>query len=312
MNYDLLLFWMTHIGEGSWAKFKSAVEEHGEADTELDRLCATLRVRMSDLCYIDFFVDGTQQWNTLAPMLGGLVSASGQATLCGGRTPDLIDSLESAAHSLHCRTTVEGHDACPSLIFVEGKLEELQAIAQQVGIPFERDLPRKIAGELVPIPKIYDTAMIMPAPLNWNVRSFDFHKKVWVDKLLPYTACEYIPSHGYSKYFVHTKRGKLLSISKREAIYVAALLQGIELIHHDLDEQRIRIPFFAPLPELFSRVASMCSGKPSRYVDGYIIYDNVPIDLAILLMVAAGQSYPRFGPTGGSGEEMGERSVSNF
>jgi hypothetical protein len=145
---------------------------------------------------------------------------------------------------------------------------------------------------LNPIPEALEYAPVQPAPLNWKVQSFDFETCTWVEGLRSHTACEFTPRYGLPRHFVHVRRGKLLKISKREALYAAAMLKGIELIDYEPSDRRLSVPLFSPLPDLYSRVACLCSGKPAAIVNDRLIYDEVPLELAALLMVAAGQQHP--------------------
>ena len=291
MDCDLLLSWMTHIGEGSWTRFRNAVGELSERDGDVSNLCRRLRISLSDLGFADFFIEDTQQWKILPPLLGGLVAQENVAALCGSRTPDLIDSLKTLAESHGCRINVETIPDCPTLIYVAGSLEKLREVADQIEVSFEPNLSAILAQKLTPISMRLDNATQELAPLNWKTRSFDFRTRTWVEKLLPNSACEYTPTHGRPKYF-YRKQDKLLRISKRESLYAAAMLKRVKLLEYDPAVNRLQVPLFAPLPESYSRLACLCSGRPAVVADGRITYGGVPPDIAAVLMVAAGQPHP--------------------
>src|ERR1700685_4168160 len=89
MTWDLLLYWMTHSAEGSWSGFRKAVSEIAPNSLPEDQagLARRLRVTLSDLGHVDFFMEGSQRWRVLPPMLAGLGIDDSAAVLCGSRTP---------------------------------------------------------------------------------------------------------------------------------------------------------------------------------------------------------------------------------
>ncbi len=301
MDCDLLLAWMTHVGEGSWARFRSAVEELAGSDADAPELCRRLRIALSDLAFADFFIEGSQQWRMLPPVLGGLSGQHGAALLCGSRTPSVVESLKSAAGAVGCKVNVEKPKDCPALIGVASATEQLTAIADHIGAAYQPNFSSTVAQKLTPIPDALDDAQQEAAPLNWKARCFDFGTSTWVDELLPNSACEYTPTYGRSKHFVRRKRGRLLRLSKRESIYAAAMLNGVRLVEYSPEDGRLKVPLFAPLPELYSRAACLCRGRPAEVVDGHIMYSGVPADLAAVLMVAAGQPHPGVESSAGTG-----------
>jgi len=292
MDCDLLLSWMTHVEEGTWATFRNSVQALAETDANVSRVSRVIRITLSDLGFANFFIDGTQRWKILPPVIGGLAGKKSVAGVFGGRTPILVESLKTAAEKLGCEILSETPHNSPVLFRVEGDISELAAIANEAGILFETNLAGVVAQILNPIPEGLEYAPVKPAPLNWKVQSFDFDTGTWVEGLRSHTACEYTPRYGLPRYFVHVKRGKLLEISKRESLYAAAMLKGIELIDYEPPNRRLSVPLFAPLPDLYSRVACLCSGNLATIVNDRLIYDDVPLELAALIMVAAGQRHP--------------------
>lgn len=292
MNCDMLLSWMTHLGEGTWISFRKAVEEIADRDCDLPALNRTLRIRLSDLGFADFFIEDTQRWRVLPPILGGLTAQESMVALYGSRTPMLAEELRSAAEMHGCRFETEELQDCPTLIRVVGASEEIQAVASQINVPYRPNNPRRVAEEAPPIPHILETASEEPAPLNWQIRAFDFKTNAWIDGLLPNAACEFTPTYGHPRYFIHKRHGRLLRISKRESLYAAAMLKGVQVIEYSSDTMNLSTPLFAPMPELYARAACLCSCRPAEILDGRITYGDVSPEVAALLMVAAGQPHP--------------------
>ncbi len=292
MNCDLLLTWMTHLGEGSWVSFRRAAEEIAGGDRDPLELSRTLRVYLSNLGFTDFFVDGTQRWRMLPPVLGGLAGQGDAAALCGSRIPALVEALRKATEKHGGRIEEEARKNCPTSFRVVGGRRVIAAISGHIGVTYKPDHGRRIAEEIPPIPCLLEAATQEAAPMNWKARSFDLNKITWVDGLLPNAACEFTPSHGPSKYYIRRKSGKLLKMPKRESFYASAMLKGIRLIDYLSDAMELSTPLFAPLPELYARAACLCAYRPAQVINGRFVYRDVTPEVAALLMVAAGQPHP--------------------
>lgn len=292
MNCELLLHWMTHLGEGSWALFKRSVLELAPEDEDQQRLCLNLRMRLSDLGHADFFVDGSQRWQVFSPVLGGVSGMTGSFILTGGRTPTLVDALKASAGLRGACISDEIFQGRPARIVLEASHGDAQACAAECGVRFSPDLGVELAGSLVPIPLLIERAAPVKQPINWDVRSFDLSSMEWVEKLLPDSACEFYPRVGASRYFLHRRRGRLVELPKREAVFASAMIRRIELIRWDQEESELSTPFGAPLPEPYSRAACLCSGEPPEASVGRVRYRLVPADAASLILVAAGQLHP--------------------
>ncbi len=292
MNCDLLLTWMTHLGEGSWIRFRKAAEEIVSGDRDPLELSRALRVGLSDLGFTDFFVDGSQRWNMLPPVLGGLAAQADAAVLYGRRTPALVEALRNGAKVHGGKLQEEALKDCPTSFRVVGERRVIAEISSHIGVAYQPDNGRRIAENVPPIPCVFEAAAQEPAPLNWKARFFDLGIRAWVDGLLPNAACEFTPTYGRPQYYVRRRSGKLLRMPKRESLYAAAMLKGVRLIDYEPHSLELSVPLFAPMPALYSRAACLCACRPAQLIDGRFVYFDVTPEVAALLMVAAGQPHP--------------------
>lgn len=292
MNCEMLLSWMTHVGEASWTGFRRVTEEIVQSKRDTLDVCRSLRVGLSDLAFADFFIDGTQRWKILPPVLGGLAVREDAAALYGGRTPYLVEQLKTAATKLGIGFEAEAFQDCPTSFRVVGDTEIIRAIADRIGVAFVLESARRIAERVRSIPCALNAAPVERPPLNWKARSFSVDTCGWVDGLLPNAACEFTPTHGHSRYYVRRKSGKLVRMSKREALYAAAMLKGVGLIEYEPDSMKLSAPVFAPMPEYYTRAACLCACRPAEIINGRFVYSEVKPEVASLLMVGAGQAHP--------------------
>ena len=74
---ELLLYWLSHVREGSWPAFRRALAAiQPEQDSVVTITAAQIMRRLSELAHADFFVDGSNRWQVYAPALGGLCEPS--------------------------------------------------------------------------------------------------------------------------------------------------------------------------------------------------------------------------------------------
>src|ERR1700733_9889474 len=136
MSCDLLLYWMTHKGEGSWAGFRRAAAELMPDAPDQKRMARQLKAALSDLAHVDFFVDGSQQWRVLPATLAGLGIDGSAAILCGARTPELILSLQATASKVGCEFSNTASESGASRVVLSGAPCDLQRTADEANIVF--------------------------------------------------------------------------------------------------------------------------------------------------------------------------------
>jgi hypothetical protein len=292
MNWDPLFHWMTHLGEGSWNGFKDAVARLAPQDDELDDLLVRLRLHLSDMSHAEFFVDCSRRWRVLPPVLAGLCARPDAAVLCGGRTPRLTSALAVAAEAAGCLVSSDDAADGPTTVSVSGDPSALSRAAAAVGLQFVGNYASTLCRQLIPVYELLERAPKEPAPMNWSRKSFDFDSMSLVEGFRPNSACECSPRRGLPRWYVHTRRGRLRPMPKREAIYTAAMLQQVTLLQYDLENRRLLAPVKAPPPELYSRVACLCDGRRGHVEGRLIVFEEVPPDTAAVLCVAAGQPHP--------------------
>jgi hypothetical protein len=290
MNGDTILYWMTHLAEGSWQAFKDAVERLAP-DDDSEKRVTSIRYHLSDLAHVDFFINGARRWSVRPPALAGLAGREG-AVLVGGRTPELVASLTSAAERFDCDVDIERHGERPSVIRLTGNREHFSEIAAAAGIRFSENYAYVLCSVVRPVPQNIDRLVLERAPTNWIVRSFDFESMSMIDGLHRNSACEYRPRHGLPRWYVHTKRQRLTPLPKREAIYAAAAIRGVSLLTYESDNQRLVAKRATLPPEVMVRIACLCSGRSPRVQGDSVYFDGVPQSIGRLLCAAAGQELP--------------------
>lgn len=292
MSCDLLLYWMTHKGEGSWAGFRRAIAELMRDAPDQNRKARQLKGTLSDLAHVDFFVDGSQQWRVLPAMLAGLGIDGSAAILCGARTPELILSLQAAAGKLGCEFSNTPSESGPSRVALSGAPCEIQRTADESNIVFVPRAANQLLSAVDTVASLVEKAPRDPQPYNWDIESFDFNTRSWVEGLQLNAACKFTPRHGVPKFLLHRRHRKFLRLAKRDAVYAAAMLRGVNLLSYDPGSGLLTAPLAAPMPEKLARIACLCTGTEPTIDRGARVYSSVTFDIASAILVAAGQSSP--------------------
>jgi len=293
MSWNLLLNWMTHVGEGSWSLFRKTVGEIAPDGADVQKLCRILRIALSDLRHADFFIDGSQRWRTFPPILGGLAVQTNVSVLYGGRTPRMLEELQSATENRDCQLVVSDYTDRPACISIEGSGEVIAAIADECGLVYVPNIAEALTKTLIPLPVKMLKALDDEAPINWVARSFDLKSQKWVEGLLRNSACEFTSRYGARRFFLHYRGRKLREMSKRDAVYASSMIQCIRIAEYSPIDSTLSTPLFAPMPEMYSRIACICSGTLPNVSDRRLVYKEVPENVASLLLVAVGQPHPK-------------------
>ncbi|HEY3118298.1 MAG TPA: hypothetical protein VGK54_16260, partial [Chloroflexota bacterium] len=151
MSWETLIYWMTHVQEGSWATFRGAVARLAGDDADLDTISRGLRVFLSDFGHADFFIGGSQRWRVLPPVLGGLISPAGSAVTTGGRSPKLMADLVEGVAAHGCRVVSDAGDHRPALIRIDGEQPGLAAAAAVAGVPYVDQFADVVCGSIDPL-----------------------------------------------------------------------------------------------------------------------------------------------------------------
>ncbi|MFN7970779.1 MAG: hypothetical protein U0166_00255 [Acidobacteriota bacterium] len=288
--WDLLLEWMTHLGSGAWGAFRDAVAELADDSMDEQALLRMLRITFSDLGHVDFFVDGSRRWRVLRPAVVGL-SQGPDHLLAGGRTRSMLERLSQALGPVARVTDTENIRGFSS-IHVTGDADEVAAALEGTGIDYIALAGIKLAAGAASMRTVLDAGRPGHEPINWSVRSWSFEDRRWVSEPLERTVREYTPRHGDRRFMVHAGKLGLREIAKRESMYCAAILQGARFARFSCAERRLRIPRWAPLPEIYARAVCLSGGRLGALGGDDIIFGNVDPRVASTVLVGLGQGFP--------------------
>lgn len=299
---DALLYWLTQTGQGSWATFQRTVARVASATTVNGS--RDLPMLLSDLGFISFFVDGSDQWRVRPPALVGLSAMPNKAALCGARTSKLVDALLGNVDAIGCEVEVSRLKYGIRRITTKGSDQQLTLVAKACGISYLPDYAGRLCKQLPSIFDLIEAAPQRTPPQGWTARSFDLSldDPTWVDGFQPGSACRYTRGYGIDKYLLHivvdeqSGEGKFLAFNQHEAVYAAAALQGKQLASYDPIACLLTTHPQATLPPRYAQAVCLCAAQPSDLQSGLgkRIYRQVDPLVATNLLVLLGQSLPPF------------------
>ncbi len=289
MNGDALLYWLSHLGSGTWSRFRNATAELIGPDDE-NQSVWSLKHTLTDLGHVDFFVNNSQHWRVGRTTLVGLCGEAEAAFFCGARSPKMIATMQAEAEKHECRFEMQMDSQLPARIVIRGNEENLTMTAKACRVSYKPAFALQLCRELT---STEDSCCgSIEEPIGWQVRSFDLRSRRWVEERLPLAAREYTSDWGEKIFAVCDHKNILRPAPKRAAIYHSAAMQDIVIAAYDQQHRTLAVPATAPLPEMYARAACLCSGIPPRYENRELIYNGVVLPVAAALLVLAGQPHP--------------------
>ena len=296
MNADRLLEWMTHVGSGPWDAFRDAVDEVDDVIEREDPHAwyRTLRMAMSDLGHVDFFVGGSRRWQMRQPVLAGLADDESAHLFTGGRTSELLDKLEQrVTGNRNGIVTIHEDGPGPSRVKVTGEPEFLREVAEELRIQYLPKASVTLAGAATSIRDVLESTGRDEEPINWDVISWSFREARWVAGRGDRTIREYSNRHGMRRYLLNVDRDdSLREVEKHTGMYCAALIRRERIVNYSHTEQTLRVPVWAPLPAEHARAACLARGVPASRQDGSLVFKGVDWDTAATLLASLGQVVP--------------------
>lgn len=320
----MLMLYMSHLGEGSWAAVKSNfLSVAAGAGAEPKEGSKALRYALQDIGFADFFLENatpdgpraSDGWRVCPTNLRML--ASGRTVLLtGARDPYLLQSLEEAAQAEGgtCEmwsASVESPSGPTGLCFtlprVSGTAAVLAAVARRLEVPLVVSSPDAWLETFLPLT---DTLKLAPQEElglcrpGWEMRLCRPERRTWEgivhmpDAQTPVgTVLEWSRPWLPRQRAVLTPQRGWVRTGDREAVYLGALISRRPLLKYDVRAKSLHVPIAFPLPWPCARAAAACAGVlPSRQ-DGERVYSDVPPRVAAVIGLLLGQ--PDLGGTKG-------------
>lgn len=295
MNGNLLLRYLSEVGEGHWARFTSALDT---LEATWGRSTHARQLSMLGHVEFDFWHKPRIRWAVCQPTLAWLPESSSQihrTVLCGRRTQKLLNVLHEQAQLLNCTIEIHPQQNNPNMIYIEaGEQYQLNQLAEAVGLANEPQSAERLAQCLPSLNEYRKLCKKRPEPQGYGIRRFDNQAKQWceVDRATADGLYAYIMVDGT---YIHCyKKGvTFVEVPRDVGLYFWLSDQQAHLLQYDAEAQTLIVPRFADLPTLYARSATLCSGRLPKLDGDSFLYYGVSASVAYNITTKLNQAVTR-------------------
>jgi hypothetical protein len=292
MNYNLLLEYLSELQAKDWPVFRAALQ--AVADSEDDVYPPQTLRNLSALGHLEFTFDRGGMWTVCPSTLACLPRGQQiSAVLCGARNHILLEALKDEADRFGGHVEVRPQSQGPDVIIVTvPSMNAVASLATELDLVFQPRAAETIAHCLPTLGSYVSLAREAWEPLGYKTENFDVNQLRWQEVLDSSEDGLYRYSY-YNPEFRLRAHDKLLKVPYEIGVYALLSIKRKTVLAYDPQTQMLLVPVRAPLPVIFSRVATFCSGWLPEYqvIDGIPTrqYQRVPRNIADALMSQLGQ-----------------------
>ena len=288
--FDHLLYYLSHVGESSWEKFKDAIGNltEGQRCFKYDSTYLSILARLAHLDYDPMKLDRV----FIAPSVLVETAVTHRHVLAGSRTPDFINDIAACVSEAGGTLLQIPRRYAPTVIVLSELTEASLAEIESLGIHVSRAFSAKLSS-ILPSPE--RTSFLKDeTPFPYLIKGFHF-------KSLKYEQDSYawrsdglyeIPQFGRNVYVL--KFGDDQRIVPRdwgEWLFLSACGRKKGLTSYEQKSQTWCVNSKLHLPLTLDRCATLCSGFPPKLRDDLFCYADVPIGVAYRLTKALYQNW---------------------
>ncbi len=292
MNPNELLLWLSATGEGTWSRYRAAMDELTVAESLDDtdenssatrNLPQHVRIRfnLERLGHAEFFCrDFPNGWRVVPPTLVSIPGGkNGRGVLCGARTDELLTSLRELAGE--AKVFVTPQDECPDRIVLKcSSLQELSEIATKGTLIFqEAGVDRLLAV----IPPVDNHQLRVPCELpfgqDWQVNRFSPCSLKWTE-----SSIDEARSRIFGLFQIHIRfrqeyflklHGKAYKLPVQVGKYIVLKRAHRRVLDYDHELGVLSMPVSCRPPLLLDRALTLCNGLIPELVQGRLEYPSV-------------------------------------
>ena len=296
MNPNELLVWMSAMGEGTWPRYRTALDELSLANLSTESMCDLgenntessslpqhhqFKLNLERLGHAEFFhQDGSSGWRVVPPTVIRIPGQKDtQGILCGARTDQLLSRLrrvwgdERLAH--------QSQRGCPDRIMIKtSSPQELSEFACSENLIFNEDAIERL---LMATPPVDDLQLRMPSELpfgdDWQVSQFSTRNLSWIESSIHdarnYRAglfrirvrfrSEYFLKLGEDSFKLPVQVGKYLVLKRAHC----------KVLQYNYHARTLSMPVTCRPPLLLDRALTLCSGLIPELVSGRLVYCKI-------------------------------------
>ena len=288
--FDHLLYYLSHVGELSWEKFKDAISNltEGQSRFKNDSTYLSALARLAHLDYAPIKLDKV----FIAPSVLVETAVTHRYVLAGSRTPDFIKDIAERVSEAGGTLQQIPKRYAPTVIVLSEMTEASLAEIESLGVHVNRAFSAKLSS-ILPSPE-RTSFLKSETRFPYLIKGFHF-------KSLKYEEDSYawrndglyeIPQFGRNVYVL--KSGADQRIVPRdwgEWLFLSACGRKNGLISYERKSQTWCVNSKLLVPLTLDRCATLCSGFPPKLRDGLFCYADVPAGIAYRLTKAIYQNW---------------------
>lgn len=296
MNSNDLLLWLSTTGQGTWSRYRAALDELTVADLPGEALedageeipdPGTLpqhlrfKLNLERLGHAEFFRhDFKNGWRVAPPSLVAIPDSGGACgVLCGARTDQLLTQLTQilGEDRVHIKSQVE----CPDRILLQtSSIQDLFEVAKRTNLIFQVGGIERL---LTTIPPIDNYQLRIPSELpfgeDWEVERFSTVSLKWMQSSI-HEARKWvfglfrIRVRFRPEYFIKLK-GNPYRLPVQVGKYIALRRARRKVLRYDFRNRGLAIPTVCRPPLLLDRALTLCTGLIPEVVAGCLEYHGI-------------------------------------
>ena len=296
MNPNELLLWLSATGEGTWSRYRAAMDELTIAGTPIDSVDdidensaaakslpqhVRIRLNLERLGHAEFFRgDSPNGWRVVPPTLVRMPGERGvRGVLCGARTDHFLDRLRELADE--AKVFVTPQDECPDRIVLRcSSLRELSEIATKGTVIFQE---AGIDRLLTVIPPVDNPQLRVPTELpfgqDWQVNRFLARSLTWAESSIEEARCRIFGLFRINAPFRREYFLKYQDVTYKLPVHVGKYIvlkrAHRRVLHYDHERRILSMPVSCRPPLLLDRALTLCNGLLPEVVRGRLEYPSV-------------------------------------
>ncbi len=279
--FDRLLYYLSHVGELSWEKFKEAVENLAEGESNLkDSTYLTSLARLGHLDYNPMNLDKV----VIAPTVLVEAAVEDRYVLVGSRSPDFLKEIKSYISKMGGKSHLILEQYAPTTIVLTGLTETSFTKIENWGIHISRAFSAKLSSVL-PSPKRANFPQVeipFSDSLNkFNINNLKYEKD---NDSLDYDELYEIPQYGPDVYVLKSGYDqRKVPRDWGEWLLLSTFVRKTRLIFYEKKSQTWCVNRNLLVPLIVDRCATLCSGFPPKWRGDWACYSDVPVGIAYRL-----------------------------
>lgn len=279
--FDGLLYYLSHISELDWEKFKDVVKNLTRGEPNLKY--STYLTSLARLGYLDYDPMNLDKV-VIAPSVLVKTAVEDRYVLVGSRTPDFLKGIEKCISKTGGNLRLIPQQYAPTTIVLTELTEAFFTEIKNLGIHISRAFSAKLSSVL-PTPKRINFPQI-ETPLSDSLNKFNIDTLEYErdNHFIGDDGLYEIPQYGPNVYVLKSGSDRRkVPRDWGEWLLLSTFGKTTELISYKKKSQTWCVNRNLLVPLIVDRCATLCSGFPPKRKGDLIYYSDMPVGIAYRL-----------------------------